>query len=744
MGSRSPKEAIIFVLDIGASASEHVYEDGNSCLHNAKKCIERIIERKIFASAGDEIGLVLLGTEMTANALQYPNISEGFRIANPSWEMMKIVQEIKGTAVDKCDWIDALVVAMDIMQTQTEGKKITAKKIVLFVDPDNDVNEDKLKTIINGIQKLEIELTAIGVDLFPEDEDGEGEKMDHEDIIDNNGKCSEISDLSGLSRRQRGEELMRRIINACEGISCNFVDAFSQLKTYQMKAVRPTPWNVTLDIGEKIKIPVALYKKIAPVALPPWQKTVRETTERKIGDAPTSESQNETPSNVRIEQDRVYMREDRTVVEKEDRIAGYFFGSTAVPFNECDEEQMRYKSGEKCLNILGFVRCTDIPRRYFIGDGCYYLVPQKKFPAAQQVLSAFIKALKDQEKVAIATKVYRKDTSPNLVALFPLLKKKYKCILVVELPFSEDVNEFVFPRVVPEKEEPDAEQLAAVDGLIDAMDLTKIPIEDGSTETFRVKETTDAGLMYHFRCVAHRAMHPNDPLPEDFPDIKAMLSCPFQSNANYKLALEVVKDKCKLVEQPEMTSLKKEDQHKRRKKSSDKDDSNPQPSTSRDGVNAFISDTNEEISIVKNTLVEVGTVKPHEDFTALVTRGENFKTVCDQMEKVILKLVLNSFGSESFPKALVALTTLRKSCVQKDPGIYNAWLPEFKTALNDRDRLNFWELVAKDGLGLINSEESPMSAISQEDALAIFKDSKEVGGANEEQELDVDDLIDEM
>ncbi|KAK7788494.1 hypothetical protein R5R35_011936 [Gryllus longicercus] len=135
-------------------------------------------------------------------------------MSNPSWEMMKIVQEIKGTAVDKCDWIVALVVAMDIMQTQTEGKKITAKKIVLFVDPDNDVNEDKLKTIINGIQKLEIEQTAIGVDLFPEDEDGEGEKMDHEDIIDNNGKCSEISDLSGLSRRQRGEELMRRIINA--------------------------------------------------------------------------------------------------------------------------------------------------------------------------------------------------------------------------------------------------------------------------------------------------------------------------------------------------------------------------------------------------------------------------------------------------------------------------------------------------------------------------------------------------
>lgn len=87
--------------------------------------MEKIFQRKIFSRPKDEIGLVLMGTDGTNNSLNetlggYENISCAFDVEITKWEMLQILEnEIKPAQGDKeGDWLDAIIVAMDILRNQ--------------------------------------------------------------------------------------------------------------------------------------------------------------------------------------------------------------------------------------------------------------------------------------------------------------------------------------------------------------------------------------------------------------------------------------------------------------------------------------------------------------------------------------------------------------------------------------------------------------------------------------------------
>jgi hypothetical protein len=74
---------------------------------------------QIFANLKDEVGLILLGSDETKNSLNYENISVTHLLALPSWEMVQFVEDLKETMVN-ADWVDAIVVAMDVLKEETE------------------------------------------------------------------------------------------------------------------------------------------------------------------------------------------------------------------------------------------------------------------------------------------------------------------------------------------------------------------------------------------------------------------------------------------------------------------------------------------------------------------------------------------------------------------------------------------------------------------------------------------------
>jgi len=63
------------------------------------------------------------------------------------------------------------------------------------------------------------------------------------------------------------------------------------------------------------------------------------------------------------------------------------------------------------------------------------------------------------------------------------------------------------------------------------------------------------------------------------------------------------------------------------------------------------------------------------------------------MQKVILNLVIHSFGVDNFLKAETALRTLRIDCVAKEPSLYNDWVVTFRDSLFERDRKAFWDIL---------------------------------------------------
>ena len=83
-----------------------------------------------------------------------------------------------------------------------------------------------------------------------------------------------------------------------------------------------------------------------------------------------------------------------------------------------------------------------------------------------------------------------------------------------------------------------------------------------------------------------------------------------------------------------------------------------------------------------------------------------FFTVVSQMHKVILNLVIHSFGVDNFSKAETALRTLRIDCVAKEPSLYNNWVVQFRDSLFERGRKAFWDIVVEGKCYLSGSRNS--------------------------------------
>ncbi|KDR13452.1 X-ray repair cross-complementing protein 5 [Zootermopsis nevadensis] len=713
--ARSQKEAIVIIVDVGHSISSVVKDKKMGFLENARQCVSMILKRKIFANLKDEVALILLGSEETNNNLNYKNISVAHSLGLPSWEMVQFVEDLKETVVD-ADWIDAIVVAVDFLKEETVGKKFSERKVVLLSNLDTTVSEDQVDTIIKAVKSEEVNLIAIGPDV--------NLSIKQETMDDDDGtKCwtnGIDAEKSKTKQQLVGESLLYHVLRETDGVICSFSDAVPQLMYFQKRNIRPTPWNVVMDIGPDIRIAVSGYRKITPATLPSWK---------------TSSSLEE---GARVESETSYIRQDenQTVIDRDDVIEGFSFGTTLVPFSDVDKAMMSYNSGDKCFSVLGFTKLRNVPRHLFMGRGILYITAQRGDSSAEVALSSLIHALDEEKLVAIARKVYRINTKPVLGALFPRIASEYECLVFIELPYSEDMREFVFPPIVSDTNKPTKEQLDSVDALIDIMDLQAVKNEYGEvSEAFKSKSVVNPYHQHVYHSLAYRAMNPDAEIPPVNDYVINLLKSPHENKASYKVAVEEIKKQFQLNE------VKSKMNHKSAAevfKKNAKDESDEAPS------NVDLKDVT-MASLVEATVVEVGTVRPIQDFKALLERGEDFNKVCSQMQKVILNLVIYSFGADNFVKAEMALQTLRETCIIKDPSLYNDWVVQFRDSLFERDKRAFWDILVKAKLGLISSQESAESSVTDDDARKFleYEESKELEAAFDD-DMDADDLLNQM
>lgn len=345
----------------------------------------------------------------------------------------------------------------------------------------------------------------------------------------------------------------------------------------------------------------------------------------------------------------------------------------------------------------------------------------------------------------IVRQVYAARTKPKMMVLFPnnLLKNNpnHNSFVMHELIYKDNVAKIPLPTIKTQKNEPSPEQYEAVEKLIDSMDLMTAGSNEGDEDDPEGGNPREAFskflnpvLQHTYRTIAHRALHPSEPILMADKDLMALLSAPPKIRTQSKPHVEKVKELFKL--EPVVRSSKQALFAKMQKITAGADadtDANTNTST-------MDRDTD---------LIEVGTVTPDEDFAELLQRGERFDTLAVQIQNVISNFVLKSVALP-VEKVLRAVMIYREEAKLLAPYRYNEWIVEFKATLLQRRKLDTWEkIIVAEKFGLITSTESDRSTVTEEQAAEFYKiDSASSGrggsGAADEEADDVNDLFDEM
>ncbi|XP_046939820.1 X-ray repair cross-complementing protein 5 [Lynx rufus] len=728
--SRS-KAAIVLCMDVGSAMSNSLPGE-ESPFELAKKLMTMFVQRQVFAESKDEIALVLFGTDGTENALagkdQYQNITVHRHLMLPDFDLLEDIESKIQPGSQQADFLDALIVCMDVIQQETVGKKFGKRHIEVFTDLSSPFSQDQLDIIIHNLEKSGISLQFFLP--FPVGkEDGTGDRGDGNSCLDQHGPSFP---LKGITEQQKeGIRMVKKVMMSLEGEDgldeiYSFSESLRQLRVFKKTERYSVPWLCTLTIGSNLAIKIVAYKAI-------MQEKVKKSW--TVVDARTLKKED-------IQKETVYclQDDDETEVPKEDTIQGFRYGSDIVPFSKVDEEQMKYKSEGKCFSVLGFCRSSQVHRRYFVGNQILKVFAAKDDEAAAVALSSLIHALDELDMVAVVRYAYAGRTNPQVGMAFPYIKDAYECLMYVQLPFMEDLRQYMFSSLKNSKKcTPTEAQLSAVDALIDSMSLVKKDEkEDTIEDLFPTTKIPNPQHQRLYQCLAHRALHPQEPLPPIQQHILNMLDPPAEVTAKCQIPLSKIKTVFPLTE-----ATKKKDQVPAQNIFPDNHEEGPASKKlkTQEGEACFSVS-----SLAEGSVTRVGSVNPAENFRVLVRQKKaSFEEASRQLINQIEQF-LDTNETPYFMKSMDCITVFREEAIQvSEEQCFNNFLKALREKVEIKQLKHFWDIVIQDGITLITKDEAPGSSITAEEAkkfLAPRENPNEDAAAIFAEGGDVDDLLD--
>ncbi|XP_014317997.1 X-ray repair cross-complementing protein 5 isoform X1 [Myotis lucifugus] len=730
MARSGNKAAVVLCMDVGFAMSNS-FPGEESPFELAKKVMTMFVQRQVFAESKDEIALVLFGTDGTENALacedQYQNITVHRHLMLPDFDLLEDIESKIQPGSQQADFLDALIVCMDVIQQETVGKKFEKRHIEVFTDLSSPFSKDQLDTIIHNLKKSNISLQFFLP--FPiGKEDGAGERGDGNLPLDNHGPSFP---LKGITEQQKeGIRMVKRVMMSLEGEDgldeiYSFSESLRQLCVFKKTERSSMAWPCQLTIGSNLSIKILAYKSIL-------QEKVKKSW--IVVDARTLKKED-------VRKETVYCLndDDETEVPKEDTIQGFRYGSDIIPFSKVDEEQMKYKSEGKCFSVLGFCRSSQVHRKYFMGNQVLKVFAAKDDEAAAVALSSLIHALDELAMVAIVRYAYDRRSNPQVGVAFPHIKDTYECLVYVQLPFMEDLRQYMFSSLKNNKKyTPTEAQLSAVDALIDSMSLVKKD-EEGDTieDLFPTTKIPNPQFQRLFQCLLHRALHPQEPLPPVQQHVLNMLNPPTEVTANCEIPLSKIKTLFPLTE-----AIKKKDQLTAQDVFQDKHEEGPTSKKLKTEEEAHFSLS----SLAEGTVTKVGSVNPAENFRVLVRqKNASFEEASRQLISHIEQF-LDTKETPYFMKSMDCIKAFREEAIQfSEDQRFNNFLKDLREKVEIKQLNNFWEIIIQDGITLITKDEASGSSVTAEEAkkfLAPKENPNEERPALFEEGGDVDDLLD--
>ncbi|NXG06645.1 XRCC5 protein, partial [Sakesphorus luctuosus] len=690
--------ATVLCLDVGFAMSSPSPGEESS-LEQAKKIMTKFVQRQVFAEAKDEVAVVLFGTKGTRNGLasgdQYQHITVHRSLMLPDFDLLQDIQGVIKADSEQADFLDAIIVCMDLLQKETIGKKYTKRHIELFTDLSSPVSEDQLEIIIDNLKKTGISLQFFLP--FPVvADDGSG---DTSASVPSHMHRNPFPRKGLTEQQKQGIDVVRKLMYTLDeegGLEeiYAFRESLERLSMFKKIERRPMPWPCQLTIGSNLSIRIVAYKAVTEEKVKKIWTVVDAKTLRRDD----------------VQKETVYCLndDDETEVQKEDTIQGFRYGSDIVPFSKEDEEQMRYKTEGKCFSVLGFTRSSQIQRHYYMGNQALKVFAAKDDENAAVAFSALVRALDELKAVAVVRYVYDRRSNPQIGVAFPYIKDAYECLIYVQLPYMEDLRQYIFSSLKHNKKcIPTAEQLSAVDSLIDSMNLVH---EDGETfeDLFKPSKIPNPHFQRLYQCLQHKAFHPDKPLPPIEQHLLEMLEMPCVVKERCQATLERVKA---------LFPLKEVGKKKEEKTAQDIfKDNEDEPSLKK----PKIEEEEESFSIIKlaeGSITSVGSVNPAEDFRILVRKkNADFKDVSQQLINRIDQFLENK-GSQYYMKGIDCIRVFREEAMKLSKvQCFNDFLQALKSKLENKGLADFWEIMIQDRISLISKDEAEESLVTSEEA----------------------------
>lgn len=540
------KVASVILLDVSRSMSAES-DNSETFFKRSQECVKKMILRKIFSQDNDDLGIVLFGTDDTENDLArstlYNHITVFSRLALPTWELYRKVENLSMSNRTETDWIEALIVAIDFMKTETQGRRYRNKQIVVFSSFSGDIkgDADTIQPLVATLEGEKVSLVVVGSDMSYEYERKELTSSLH---------------------------LVFNTVNQLEsGIHYSFAEIEKDLMYFEKKRKMNRLLKVNLSIGSNIQLPARWMKLTNEETRFKWEFLPREKrqhlTEQSVGPKTAlgeagnlnSKITNEEPAGQKsILSDSGSRSNEIKFIT--DIVKTTNFGSTFIELSYADIEAMSRKTGAPSLIYLGSVKSSKIARNMFVSNDVYVIVPDKDARSVA-MFSALVDGLITAQKYGIARRVAVKNGKVVVGALLPVSDEFGKALTFLKLPFAEWVQK------VPEKplREPDNEEgFKAIDDLIEATMLPEDLVEEGKGLLVRDPTFQSRCHALHQRAIGKLPESSIIELPEP---VKHIIN-PFPLNDNAKNALQRIATIFPFIELDEKAgSLKRKSEHSR-------------------------------------------------------------------------------------------------------------------------------------------------------------------------------------
>ena len=428
---------------------------------------------------------------------------------------LELVRQVTNSIIPgsvACDILDAVIVAMDVFVTRTADMKKKPEKMELLVfsdlvvgytDPDAQIHD-----VVGGLVNEGIVVKSIGhsSDDFGRDED------EDEDEDGGGGAVKKEEETTVSVVGGDPVSAVRLVCQQTGGMMYTMAEAMPVLSQYKIRGVKPsTVFQGPLEIAG-LKIPVMAVNRIQAGKTLSFSKV-------SPYDPPPGEEDTATRAVTVID---TYQTESGEQIEKIDIIKGYRYGKEIVPWDQEDAATTGVET-DRCLRLICFVPEDKISRVQFSEGKLVSFQARKDDPAASLAFSSLALAMKELKVYAVCRYCFRNKASPKILALWPHIKPDYNALLGVRIPFKEDYKEYSLPGLTTmPKYQPTGSQQVVMDAFVNGMDLmTAATNEDGDPEeALQPKSTFNPVVQRLYQGIQHRALNPQDPIPELDPLLK--------------------------------------------------------------------------------------------------------------------------------------------------------------------------------------------------------------------------------